>query len=192
MEADQRSDNTLGSGSDISDDETRAELLEQAQFEQLEAALDRTFGQSSAPGRREVDDDPFFDDPIEDTFRLYVEDHHQEAPLGDSGRQEEELGLLDMRQEELGPLGLSVPPPASPSKRITPGSPSKRLKIPRRIPGHPRTFTLDDGRLEIERRLREMRRIEIDQVRSGYQSDAMALIFGAKDLCVSGCIPSQP
>ena len=161
MEADQRPDNTPSSSSDISDDETRAELLEQAQFEQLEAALDRTFGQSSAPERRESDDDSFFDDPIEDTFRLYVEDHHQEVLLADAVIRE--LSLDVGSQEEVGPL--SAPPPVSPSKRVTPGNVSKRLKIPRRIPGHPRTFTLDDGRREIERRLREMRRTEIDQVK---------------------------
>jgi hypothetical protein len=114
---------SVTNGSDISDDEARAEQdrMEQAEFDKLEAALDRTFGQS-APRALPAEDATFFDDPMEDAFRLYEE---KVAPVTkeaavprspskralarravvsreiDDGRREIERRLNEMKQTEI-------------------------------------------------------------------------------------------
>ena len=131
--------------SDISDDEARIEVIEQAEFERLEAALDRSFGKPASEAE-ERENELFFAEP-------------SQAPKEFFGETNEVAGIsFEARSVEDEDKGIyersTTNAPASPTKRAG-GSKSKGK----------RSFTIEEGRQEIEKRLNEMRRTEIDQVK---------------------------
>ena len=163
-------DTSSSSSSDISDDEAKAEMIDQAEFEHLELSLENSFGQSSPnhieetkthtteqleferleytldrtfgrPCPREEDESAFFDDPLEDAFRLYANE-----PLEIDTTLTTELTLDEHKH-------TTNLPPESPTKSV--GAKRSKLK---------RNFSIEEGRREIEKRLKEMRRTEIDQI----------------------------
>ena len=141
--------------SDISDDEARIELIEQAEFDRLEAALDRSFGKAkleTAAEEEERETDQFFAEPRQ---ALGVE-----SATGFLGETQELLGISlkvqskeDADKENYERTIINAPPN---STKKGAGSKAKAK----------RSFTIEEGRQEIEKRLNEMRRTEIDQVSS--------------------------
>ena len=137
--------------SDISDDEARIEVIEQAEFDRLEAALDRSFGKPG-PEAEEIENQLFFAEPsqapnVESATKVYGETHELAGiSLEAKSVKEEDKGIYER---------TTTNAPGSPTKRAA-GLKSKGK----------RSFTIEEGRQEIEKRLNEMRRTEIDQVKT--------------------------
>ena len=137
--------------SDISDDEARIEVIEQAEFDRLEAALDRSFGKPG-PEAEERENQLFFAEPsqapnVESATKVYGENHELAGiSLEAKSVEEEDKGIYER---------TTTNAPGSPTKRAA-GLKSKGK----------RSFTIEEGRQEIEKRLNEMRRTEIDQVKT--------------------------
>ena len=134
--------------SDISDDEARIEVIEQAEFDRLEAALDRSFGKAK---QETAEEEEFFAEPRQ---ALGVE-----SATGFLGETQELAGISlkvqSKEDEDKENHERSITnAPTSSSKKGASGSKSRAK----------RSFTIEEGRQEIEKRLNEMRRTEIDQV----------------------------
>ena len=162
--------------SDISDDEARIEVIEQAEFERLEAALERSFGKAKfktgAVVEEERENDPFFDEPclIRVTSphaclasvtspRASPASQDVESATEFLGKSQELAGISSKFQSKEGEENyertFTNAHPKSPKKGVVAGTKWKNGK---------RSFTIEEGRQEIEKRLNEMRRTEIDQV----------------------------
>ena len=136
--------------------------IEQAEFDRLEATLDKSFGRPTLEKEEmEVEkeeermDDIFFAESRQEQIKeSVVEFFEQTTQLKGNS--------LNVKQKERENEGISTSRnpnvPASPTKRAT--APKSKTK---------KSFTLEEGRQEIEKRLMEMRRTEIDQVRCGSQ-----------------------
>ena len=121
--------------SDISDDEARTEVMEQAEFDRLEAALDRSFGKARFEDKEREN---FFSETKIKSETQFPREIHEPVRIS--------MGAGSLE-------GNTMTSMASPTKRVA-GSKSKAKK----------SFTIEEGRQEIEKRLNEMRRTEIDQV----------------------------
>ena len=136
--------------SDISDDEARIEVIEQAEFDRLEAALDRSFGKARLEAE-ERENDSFFAEPsqapnVEPATEFLGETQGLSGSSLNAKSNVEEEGKGNYER-------TITNAPTSPTKKCG-GSRSKTK----------RSFTIEEGRQEIEKRLNEMRRTEIDQV----------------------------
>ena len=135
--------------------------IEQAEFDRLEATLDKSFGRPTLE-KEEVEmekeermDDIFFAESRQEQIKESVaEFFEQTTQLNGNSLNVEQRG----RENEGFSKTRNPNVPASPTKRAT--APKSKTK---------KSFTLEEGRQEIEKRLMEMRRTEIDQVISGSQ-----------------------
>ena len=136
--------------------------IEQAEFDRLEATLDKSFGRPTLEKEEmEVEkeeermDDIFFAESRQEQIKESVAEFFEHTTqlygksLNVEQRGRENEGFSKTRSPNV---------PASPTKRAT--APKSKTK---------KSFTLEEGRQEIEKRLMEMRRTEIDQVISGSQ-----------------------
>ena len=133
--------------------------IEQAEFDRLEATLDKSFGRPTLE-KEEVEveeeekeermDDIFFAESRQEQIKESVAEFFEQTTqlkgnsLNVEQRERENEGISKTRNPNV---------PASPTKRAT--APKSKTK---------KSFTLEEGRQEIEKRLMEMRRTEIDQV----------------------------
>ena len=131
--------------------------IEQAEFDRLEATLDKSFGRPTLE-KEEVEvekeeermDDIFFAESRQEQIKESVAEFFEQTTqlngnsLNVEQRERENEGFSKTRN-------LNIP--ASPTKRAA--APKSKTK---------KSFTLEEGRQEIEKRLMEMRRTEIDQV----------------------------
>ena len=137
--------------------------IEQAEFDRLEATLDKSFARPTLE-KEEVEkveekeermDDIFFAESRQEQIKESVAEFFEHTTqlngnsMNDGQIERENEGFSKTRNPNV---------PASPTKRAT--APKSKTK---------KSFTLEEGRQEIEKRLMEMRRTEIDQVISGSQ-----------------------
>ena len=132
--------------------------IEQAEFDRLEATLDKSFGRPTLEKEEEKEermDDIFFAESRQEQIKESVAEFFEHTTqlngnsMNDGQIERENEGFSKTRNPNV---------PASPTKRAT--APKSKTK---------KSFTLEEGRQEIEKRLMEMRRTEIDQVISGSQ-----------------------
>ena len=135
--------------------------IEQAEFDRLEATLDKSFGRPTMEKeeveveKKERMDDIFFAESKQEQIKESVAEFFEHTTqlngnsMNDGQIERENEGFSKTRNPNV---------PASPTKRAT--APKSKTK---------KSFTLEEGRQEIEKRLMEMRRTEIDQVISGSQ-----------------------
>ena len=141
--------------------------IEQAEFDRLEATLDKSFGRPTLEKEEvevEKEEEEKEEERMDDIFFAESRQEQIKESVAEFFEQTTQLNGNSLNVEQRGREneGISTSPnpnvPASPTKRAT--APKSKTK---------KSFTLEEGRQEIEKRLMEMRRTEIDQVMCGSQ-----------------------